>query len=270
MQESFTSFRAEHIQKSFFTRNFFSKKKSAKKEVLKDICFHAKPGECIGILGANGCGKSTLLSILAGLQTADSGTIFYNDIPLFSSTRPFSNLCPEQTGSVSSIKKQDAHALIGYVPQEPPLIPELNALDNLKLWFAGQPQPLKDALKDDFLSILGISEFLNVPVKKMSGGMKKRLAIGCCTAGNPNILLLDEPGAALDLPCKERIETYLKNYKQKGNAILITTHEEREIRICDTLYILKNGVLSPYQYDGNIHHAAAEILRQTDSSSTIK
>lgn len=243
MQESFTSFGAEHIKKSFLNRTLFPiKNTDRKKEVLKDVSFQIKPGECAGILGANGCGKSTFMSILAGLQKADSGTVFFNDTPLFPGNG------------------KESHALIGYVPQEPPLIPELTALDNLKLWFSGQPQSLDHALQDEFLSILGISDFLNVKVQKMSGGMKKRLAIGCCTAGNPKILLLDEPGAALDLPCKERIETYLKNYKKKGNAILITTHEEREIRLCDSLYLLKNGILSPYQYDGNIHHTAAAIF----------
>lgn len=240
MQESFTSFYVEHLRKSFYRNKLFHKKNSEMK-VLHDVSFHISPGECVGILGENGCGKSTLLSILAGLQKADGGTVFYNDTPLFSDNQ------------------NRSHTLIGYVPQEPPLIPELNAYDNLKLWFVNHTDDLEKELQGDFLSILGISDFLKTPVKKMSGGMKKRLAIGCCTAGNPKLLLLDEPGAALDLPCKERIETYLRNYKQKGNGILITTHEEREIALCDTLYILKNGILSPYQYDGNIHHTAAAI-----------
>ena len=243
IQESFSSFSAEHIRKSFLTGfPFPGKKKTRKKEVLKDVSFQVHPGKCIGILGANGCGKSTLLSILAGLQKPDSGTVFFNDTPL------------------TSGKKNHVQSFIGYVPQEPPLIPELNAYDNLKLWFAGQPKPLEHALQDEFLSILGIQDFLKVPVRKMSGGMKKRLAIGCCSAGNPKILLLDEPGAALDIPCKERIETWLKAYKQKGNTILLTTHEEREIQLCDSLYILKNGTLLPYRYDGNIHHVAGALF----------
>lgn len=243
MQEAFTEFRAEHIKKTFTDRTlFFKTKKARSKEVLKDVSFQIRPGECVGILGANGCGKSTLLSILAGIKKADSGMILYNDGPLFSTVDP------------------KERSPIGYVPQEPPLIPELNGYDNLKLWFSGTSSTVEKELQNEFLSILGIADFLKTPVKKMSGGMKKRLAIGCCTAGNPKILLLDEPGAALDLPCKERIETYLKNYKKKGNAILLTSHEEREIEMCDTLYLLKDGILHPYQYDGNIHHTAAAIL----------
>lgn len=93
----------------------------------------------------------------------------------------------------------------------------------------------------------------------MSGGMKKRLAIGCALARNPHILLLDEPGAALDLICKERIEVYLRHYRQLGNIILLATHEEREIMLCDRLFILKDGILSPLEYDGNIHQLASKI-----------
>ncbi|MBR1742954.1 MAG: ABC transporter ATP-binding protein [Lachnospiraceae bacterium] len=238
MQSAWKSFGAEHLKKSFFQKKFSRKRKV----VLKDITFRITPGECVGILGANGCGKSTLLSILAGIQKADSGFLWYDDRQMDS----------KNTGN--------DYSRIGYVPQEPPLIPELTAYDNLKLWYCDSPLSLEEELQGEFLSILGISDFLKVPVKKMSGGMKKRLAIGCCMAGNPGILLLDEPGAALDIPCKERIETYLKAYKRKGNAILLTTHEEREINLCDTLYILKNGILTPYLYDGNIHHVAGAVL----------
>lgn len=107
--------------------------------------------------------------------------------------------------------------------------------------------------------MLGIPDFLKVAVKNMSGGMKKRLSIGCALAKDPDVLLLDEPGAALDLICKERIEVYLKHYKSKGNIILLTTHEEREIMLCDRVFILKGGTLSPLEYDGNIHQLASKI-----------
>ena len=104
--------------------------------------------------------------------------------------------------------------------------------------------------------MLGIPEFLHGRVSRMSGGMKKRLSIGCAVAEDPEILLLDEPGAALDLICKERIYVYLKNCKAQGRVILLATHEEREIELCDKLYLLKEGILSELKYDVNIHHLA--------------
>lgn len=210
-----------------------------KKQVLKEVSFQAHGGECIGILGANGCGKSTLLSILAGIQKPDSGTVVLNGTNL---------LEKKQQNTLSS--------LIGFVPQEPPLMTELNAYDNLKLWYCQSHLSLKRELKEGFLATLGISDFLKVPVRHMSGGMKKRLSIGCSIASSPGVLLLDEPGAALDLVCKEQIENYLREYQKQGNLILIATHEEREIALCDRLYLLKDGYLSPFTYDGNIHHVA--------------
>lgn len=223
----------QHLQKSF---------RHGKKRVLTDINLTAHSGECIGLLGANGCGKSTLLSIVAGIQSPDSGSIHIYDSPTNK----------EQT--------QYNTSQIGYVPQECPLINELNALDNLKLWYCDSPLSLNEELEHGFLAMLGIPDFLKIPVKNMSGGMKKRLSIGCAVAKNPHILLLDEPGAALDLICKERIEVYLKNFRKQGNTILLATHEEREIDLCDRLYILKDGILHPFDYNGNIHQLAGKLL----------
>lgn len=227
-----------HLSKSFLSRR-------KKKEVLKDITFQAHSSECIGILGANGCGKSTLLSILAGIQTPDSGQLHVAN-------------CSESFLSKETSRKHKINT-IGYIPQECPLMEELNALDNLRLWYCDSTLNLNNELENGFLGMLGIPEFLHVPVNQMSGGMKKRLSIGCAIAENPNILLLDEPGAALDLICKERIEIYLKNYKKQGNTIIIATHEEREIAMCDTLYILKDGTLSPFSFDGDIHRLASKL-----------
>lgn len=249
----------KHLQKSFLR---------GRKKILTDINLAASSGECIGILGANGCGKSTLLSILAGIQKADSGSCLINGRTFISAPkskrhRPFQisqmdkQACPPN--SLLRRNKKAAWDDIAYVPQECPLIEELNALDNLRLWYCNSPLSLGEELNNGFLAMLGITDFLKVAVKNMSGGMKKRLSIGCALAKDPDVLLLDEPGAALDLICKERIEVYLKHYKSKGNIILLTTHEEREIMLCDRVFILKGGTLSPLEYDGNIHQLASKI-----------
>lgn len=226
-----------HIKKSY---------RHGKKPVLQDVSLTAEAGQCIGILGENGSGKSTLLSILAGAQKADTGTLLYHGKSLLPGSR-------------------QARQLIGYVPQENPLIGELSAYDNLRLWYCDAPLSMEQELKEGVLAMLGIPEFLNVRVNRMSGGMKKRLSIGCAIARNPQVLLLDEPGAALDLICKERISVYLKNCMAQGKIILLATHEEREIELCDKLYLLKNGFLSELEYDGNIHHLAGQI-RKADFS----
>lgn len=225
-------------------------KKYGRKSVLEKVGFEAGEGECLGILGANGCGKSTLLSILAGVLKADEGSFFVDGENVFSKTSPSDNV-------------------VGYVPQQPPLMEELSAKDNLKLWYCNSVLDMKKELNSGILAMLGIDEFLNVRVSKMSGGMKKRLSIGCAVANNPHILILDEPGAALDLVCKERIYSYLKDFKSKGGIVLISIHEEYEINLCSRHYMLKNKKLTRFEYDGNIHRLVG-CLGATDDLKTVK
>lgn len=206
-------------------------KSYGKKRVLKDISFSAQSGTCVGILGANGCGKSTLLSILAGVLECDSGEFLLDGEDLFQN------------------KKKCSH-LVGYVPQGTPLIEELTGWDNLLLWY--DRKELKKSLEKGILHLLGVDDFVKVQVRKMSGGMKKRLAIGCAMAKQPPVLLLDEPTAALDLACKEEIARYLQQYKQAGGILLLTTHDTQELSLCDQIYIIRDGVLREFQYCGNL------------------
>ena len=206
-------------------------KKYGKKKILNGVSFSVSDGECIGILGGNGCGKSTLLSILAGVRKSGGGRFLADETDLFSD-------------------KKKRSELVGYVPQGTPLLEELTALDNLRLWYSHKD--MKEELSSGTLKMLGIDEFLKVPVRKMSGGMKKRLSIGCSVARKPHVLLLDEPTAALDLICKEQIREYLLRHKENGGIILLTTHDERELEICDKLYVIKNGILEQVEYSGDI------------------
>ena len=207
-------------------------KKYGKHRVLKGIDLTVESGKCIGILGSNGCGKSTLLNILAGVLPADGGAFLCDDKDLLKDP------------------KRRAH-LVGFVPQGTPLMEELTAYDNLLLWYSRQE--LTKQLESGVLKLLGIGEFLKVPVSKMSGGMKKRLSIGCAVAKRPPVLLLDEPTAALDLACKESIAAYLRAYKASGGILLLTTHDVLELQLCDSWYIIKDGVLVPFTFDGDIH-----------------
>jgi ABC-2 type transport system ATP-binding protein len=207
-------------------------KSYGKRQILKEVSFSAGLGTCTGILGANGSGKSTLLSILAGVQRPDQGEFILEGTDLFRS--------PKLRAS-----------RVGYVPQGTPLLQELTALDNLSLWY--DKEQLQYQLEDGFLAMLGIGDFLKTPVYKMSGGMKKRLSIGCAIASEPKVLLLDEPCAALDLVCKERILNYFRELRSQGGVLLLATHDVQELELCDQCFLLKDGILSPYSYDGNVH-----------------
>lgn len=201
------------------------------KRVLSGVALQAQTGCCVGILGANGSGKSTMLSILAGVLKADGGQFLCDGVDLLQDPRSRARL-------------------VGYVPQGTPLIEELSAKDNLLLWY--DRKRLAESLENGVLKLLGVDEFLKVPVCKMSGGMKKRLAIGCAMASQPPVLLLDEPTAALDLACKQKIAAWLRQYRSQGGILLLTTHDAMELALCDCWYILKDGVLMPFVYDGNV------------------
>lgn len=209
------------------------------KEVLKDITFSASSGTSIGILGENGCGKSTLLGILAGALKADEGEFLLEEPSL------------SETGDLLHRPALRSH-VVGYVPQTTPLLEELSVKDNLRLWYPGGSDTLSQELKSGVLRDLQVHDFLNRQVLKLSGGMKKRVSIGCAVANHPQILILDEPGAALDLVCKQVILDYLQGFCRQGGIVIIASHEIQEIVSCSRTFILKDGTLKPYTFDGDI------------------
>ena len=196
-------------------------KKYGKNHVLKDVSFTVDAGESVGVIGANGSGKSTLLRILAGVQKADNGRFLWRGIDLLHS---------------------GAERPVAYVPQGTPLIEELTAYDNLRLWY--EKDALYQSLASGMLKELGVDEFLKKSVKKLSGGMRKRLSVGCAIANNPEIMLLDEPTAALDLVAKERLMNYFTSFVRNGGSIVLVTHDTEELMGCDRCYLLREGTLT--------------------------
>lgn len=194
-----------------------------RRQILKNLTLQVERGECTAIAGPNGCGKSTLLSIMAGTMKPTGGSIRY-------------------FGYDTLAGKSVFRRMTGYVPQENPLMPELNVYDNLRLWYPDK-QTLEKELEEGFLHVLGIPDFVKMRADRLSAGMQKRVNIGIALAGMPPILLLDEPAAALDLIGKEEIGRYLSLYLQKKGTIVIATHEEQELALCDHVYVMKTGEL---------------------------
>ena len=209
-----------------------------KKTVLSHVNLTADKGNIIGLLGLNGSGKSTLLHTIAGIKKSDSGEITFNDMK---STDP------------------DYRKNFGLVTQENPLIEELSAIDNIRLWTKLSKAEILDKMNRLPYSSLGVASFLDTPIKAMSGGMKKRLTIGCAMSGGPKLMLLDEPTSALDLVCREKIYDYFESFKSDGGTLLIATHEVQEIELCDRCFILKDGKLQPYVFDGDLPHLIGRL-----------
>ena len=208
--------------------------------VLRGVSFDAERGEAIGIVGANGSGKSTLLRTLAGILKPQGGRFLWEGSDLLRSRAAL-----EQT--------------VAYVPQGTPLIEELSALDNLRLWYASDA--LHASLEGGMLRELGIQEFLKTPASRLSGGMRKRLSIGCAISRDPRILLQDEPTAALDLAARERLLSYFFSFRERGGLVLLATHDLRELATCSRCLMLRGGVAEPYDFDGDALKLAQELER---------
>ncbi len=214
------------------------KKKYGKRDILKGVTLNIEFGSCIGILGGNGSGKTTILSILAGITDADEGEFICEDYDLL---------------------KDDKRRrfLVGIIPQCNPLIEELSGKDNLLLWH--DRKYLNMSAKEGIIKELGITKFINKRVSTLSEGMKKRLSIACAVKEHSKILLMDEPSAALDILAKEIIHEYIKKFIDMGGIVILVTHDEGELNLCDRHYILKDGVLNEYRFDGNIKNLAKLI-----------
>ena len=193
--------------------------------ILEGVELTVEPGDCVGIVGYNGCGKTTLLSIISGALKADKGSIVFNGRQAVGRPRVFA---------------EEA----AYVPQENPLMEELTVRDNLLLWYRGSRKGMEEDLKNGAAAMLGVDKMLNRTAGKLSGGMKKRVSIACALSNHAPVLIMDEPGAALDLECKELIRNYLREYMAGGGAVVLTSHELAELALCTQMHVLRQGRLT--------------------------
>ena len=207
--------------------------------ILEGVELTVEPGDCVGIVGYNGCGKTTLLSIISGALKADKGSIVFNGRQAVGRPRVFA---------------EEA----AYVPQENPLMEELTVRDNLLLWYRGSRKGMEEDLKNGAAAMLGVDKMLNRTAGKLSGGMKKRVSIACALSNHAPVLIMDEPGAALDLECKELIRNYLREYMAGGGAVVLTSHELAELAMCTDMYVLKQCRLTKI-VNGS---SAEELIRQ--------
>ncbi|MDD6436306.1 MAG: ABC transporter ATP-binding protein [Clostridiales bacterium] len=206
------------------------------KTILDHAALQLFPGECVGVVGINGSGKSTLLSILAGIKKVRGGNIRCYGHDLSENPRLY-------------------RKLTGYVPQENPLLEELSVKDNLRIW-SNTPEGLDPAL----LESLGIDSYLNLKVRELSGGMKRRVSLAAALINNPPVLIMDEPSSALDLHHREVIQNYLREYTNRNGTVIMSTHDIEEIKRCTRILYIEGCHLLSKDASSAIKDLREELL----------
>ncbi|MEK5264880.1 ABC transporter ATP-binding protein [Bacillus altitudinis] len=195
------------------------------KQVLKGISFHLKQGESFGLLGPNGAGKSTLIGIMTGLIHATSGTVKIGGIDLHKETK-------------------HAQQLIGIVPQEIALYLDMSAKENLTFWgkmYGLKGEELKSRVQE-ILELIGLGNRANDKVKVFSGGMKRRVNIGCAILHRPKLLIMDEPTVGIDPQSRNHILETVKTLNGEGMTIIYTSHYMEEVEyLCEKIAIMDQG-----------------------------
>lgn len=191
-----------HVCKTFQSKN-------ASVQALEDVSLKIKTGEFLCLVGPSGCGKSSLLNLIAGLDFPDQGEILVDDCPV---TGPGSN------------------RMVMF--QESALFPWLTAYDNILFGLKLQPA-LTSAERNErahyFLRLVGLEKFARAHPHELSGGMKQRVALARALAPDPQVLLMDEPFAALDALTREQLYEDLQAiWMKKQKTIVFVTHNVAE------------------------------------------
>lgn len=233
------------IQLSNLTK-FFADQAGGAKTVIDHLSLSLQPGEFVGVLGPSGCGKSTLLRLIAGLESADSGSI---------------QITPES-------------AKIGFVFQDPNLLPWLTVKENALLSFRLKNENPSMALLEEWLQKLNLTAARDQFPYELSGGMKMRASILRAMMIKPQLLLLDEPFAALDEVIRVELQKQLFHFcrEQKLTVLLVTHSISEATKLCDRVLLMNYGgkvildrkqKLNEYQFQMSMDQQvlAGEILK---------
>ena len=214
-------------------------------EVLNGVDLKIREGEFVTIVGPSGCGKSTLLNIIAGLDKPDSGSLLIR-------------------GTVNDTNNSLSTKRI-MIFQESALFPWLNVQENVEfgLRIAKVHKERRCLIADKYIEMVGLSKFSESLVYQLSGGMKQRVAIARALAMEPEVLLMDEPFAALDLQTRDLLHDELVGiHKTTGKTILFVTHNINEAILLGDRVIVLSSVLKDIKREFQI-----DIPRPRDPES---
>ncbi len=210
------SIEAKNVNKVFF-------KKSQQVNALTNFSIKIEKGTIHGLLGPNGAGKSTFINILGGLVKKNSGDVKICGLNIDRNTK------------LSKFK-------IGIVPQELNIDPFFSPAELLELQAGLYGVPKNKRKTDEILANLKLTEQRNAYARTLSGGMRRRLLIGKALVHDPEMIILDEPTAGVDIDIRSSVWNYIKRISKQGKTICLTTHylEEAE-NLCDNITIINSG-----------------------------
>ena len=210
------SIEAKNVNKTF-------QKKTQEVKALIDFSITIKKGTIHGLLGPNGAGKSTFINILGGLVKKNSGEV---------------NVCGINIDKNIKLSKFK----IGIVPQELNIDPFFSPAELLELQAGLYGVPKKKRKTDEILENLKLTDQRNAYARTLSGGMRRRLLIGKALVHDPEIIILDEPTAGVDIDIRTSVWNYIKRISGQGKTVCLTTHylEEAE-NLCDNITIINHG-----------------------------
>ena len=216
-------------------------------QVLFDISFTINPGEFVAIMGPSGSGKSTCMNIIGALDSATSGIyeLYGKDI---------TTLLPDELAKIRN-------EYIGFVFQNFNLLPKRNILDNVMLPLMYRGLPMEERLERarEMLQLVNLENFETYLPTQLSGGMKQRVAIARALAGNPKLILADEPTGALDSKMGNEILKFFKKLnKELGITIVMITHEFEIAQYANRVIHIYDGRIT---YDGPIPKNESVLLK---------
>jgi ABC-2 type transport system ATP-binding protein len=204
------------------------------KVALNNISLQVKKGSIFGLLGPNGAGKSTFINILADLVRKTSG-----HIDIF--------------GMSHDEKLKDVKKLMGIVPQELNIDPFFTPYELLEIQAGLFGVPKNKRRTDEILKLLALEDKSHAYARTLSGGMRRRLLIAKAMVHNPEILILDEPTAGVDVELRANLWANINKLNSEGKTIIITTHYLHEAEeLCNEIAIINDGNLITKNTTSNI------------------
>jgi putative ABC transport system ATP-binding protein len=205
----------------------------ARTEVLKDVSFEARAGELLMLVGPSGCGKTTLLSVIAGTLAPDRGEVEVFETPLHW-------LKPREV-------TQFRAANIGFIFQQYNLIPTLNCMENVSvpLRIRGAKAAPAERKAAEMLETVGLGKRMKHRPNMLSGGQQQRVAIARALVHEPNLIICDEPTAALDSENGAKVMELLRGVAARpGRCVIIVTHDNRIFKYADRMTFMEDGRIS--------------------------